>query len=115
MSELLKDKMNEETLLLRGQRASLIWWQQKQSIVNSAMYNTFTGRITNGKARERSEDTEKRSAFDSFCVFLNENDECQYSLAELEDQMNEEGKTTYSRKRLKEKRLARHFHHNRFS
>ena len=33
--------MNEETFFLRGQRASLIWWQQKQSIVNSAIYDTF--------------------------------------------------------------------------
>ena len=70
MPELLKEKMNEETFFLRGQRASLIWWQQKQSIVNSAMYNTFTGRITNGKARERSEDTEKRSAFEVFVPSL---------------------------------------------
>ena len=60
MSELLKDKMNEETLLLRGQRASLIWWQQKQKIINSAMYDTFPGRITNEKARECPENTEKR-------------------------------------------------------
>ena len=71
----------------------------------------FSDRITDEKARERSEDTEKRSAFDSLCASLNENDECQYSLAELEDRMNEEGKPTYSRKHLK-KMLARRFHHN---
>ena len=41
MPELLNGEMNEETLLLRGQRASLIWWQQKQSIVNSAVCDTF--------------------------------------------------------------------------
>ena len=70
MSELLKDKMNEETLLLRGQRASLIWWQQKQNIVNSAMDVAFSGRITNEKTRERPEDTEKRSAFEVFVPSL---------------------------------------------
>ena len=52
------------------------------------------------------------SAFDSLCVILNENDECQYSLAELEDRVNEEGKNTYKRKHLTEKLLARQFHHN---
>ena len=52
----------------------------------------FSGRITDEKARERPEDTEERSAFDSLGAFLNETDKCQYSLAELEDRMNKEGK-----------------------
>ena len=107
---------------MRDRGSALAWeksvidlGQQKQCIVNSTLYDTFSGRITNENATERLDDTEKRSAFDSLCSLLNEHDECQYSLGELEDRMNEEGKTTYSRKRLKEKRLARHFHHNRFS
>ena len=74
----------------------------------------FSGRITNEKARERSEDAEKQSAFDTLCVFPYENDACQCSLAELEDRENEKGKPIYSRKHLKEKLLARLFHHNRF-
>ena len=69
----------------------------------------FSARITNEKARERPEDTEKRSAFDSLCASLNEDDECQYFLAELEDRMNEEGKTTYNRKHKKKNCLQDNF------
>ena len=64
----------------------------------------FSSRITGENARGRPEDAEKQSAFDS--AFLYENDECKYSLAELEERMNEEGKSTYSTKHLKEKLLA---------
>ena len=35
---------------------------------------------------------EKQSSFDSLCAFLYENDKYQYSLAEMEDRMNEVGK-----------------------
>ena len=77
----------------------------------------FSGRIANENARGRPEDAEKQSAFDSLCAFLYENDECQYSLADLEERLNEEGKPAYSRKHLNKKLLAKfgECHHNRIT
>ena len=57
-------------------------------------------------SKGRPEDEERQHAFDKLCAFLSENDECQYSIAELEERMNAEGSQAYSRKHLKEKLLA---------
>ena len=57
------------------------------------------------KSRGRPQDNEKQNAFDKLCTFLYENDECQYSIAELEKKVNEECSHAYSRKDLKEKLL----------
>ena len=65
----------------------------------------FCDRISD-LSKGRPEDEEKQHAFDKLCAFLCENDECQYSIAELEERMNAEGSQAYTRKRLKEKLLA---------
>ena len=64
----------------------------------------LSGRITKEKARGRPEDAEKQSAVDRLCTFFYENDKFQYSLAEPEDRMSEEGKPVYSWTHLKEKK-----------
>ena len=55
LPEFLKNEMNGVMLLLYGQRASLIWWQQTPSITNSAMQDTFLA----GSPRKRLEDDQR--------------------------------------------------------
>ena len=52
------------------------------------------------KSRGRPQDNEEQNAFDQLCTFLYENDECQYSITELEEKVNEECSHAYSRKYL---------------
>ena len=73
----------------------------------------------NEKGKGCPEDAEKQAELDSLCAFLYENGECQYSLAELEDRINEDdGKPAYSRKHLKKQttcNIWRQFNHNRLT
>ena len=61
--------------------------------------------------RGRRIDVRKQEAFDKLCHYLTENDDCQYSLHELQSQMEsnlEEGEEPYTQKWLKEQVLS-HF------
>ena len=118
--KLLKNEMHRMSLLLHGQRTSLTWWQQKLCITISVMQDTF---FLAGSPMNKQEDDQGMQesslhltlswCFEpsqpqritsglsiwQLCAFLFENDECEYFLAELEEQMSEEGKPIYSRKR----------------
>ena len=58
------------------------------------------------KARSLPKGAEKRSTFHNVCAFLDKNGERQYSLGEIHDRMNEEGKPAHSRQHIKENLLA---------
>ena len=90
-----------EVVLARA--SSVIDFVAAEAKYHKPCYARFFNDKISDKSQGRPETEENKYTFDKLCEFLYENEECQFSLAELEEKLNQEGNHAYTRKRLKEK------------